>query len=269
MKHAHPPRGGRTLILGIACLGLNGLAFAQNELIPRGTLSVDSTLIRVGTQSELAWQIQYPQSVTDIIEVTPTTITSKEELKMRVRVLGSKLKNNNGLGNNTSGVDASNPALLKKGTVTTTTIDDEKNGAIGDQPVEVVWSKNKSSWSRIFYGSQSTVVPTAVVLDTVIAKTDIVDFGARGYLSNWLPLYSTSNNTQNLIVLKNGDPTPPQIASKKYGQINGFLKPYLSTDAQRVKIGAGELLILVELDQTEPLAVGFDYQDLGLLVTFE
>jgi hypothetical protein len=35
-----------------------------------------------------------------------------------------------------------------------------------------------------------------------------------------------------------------------------------------VKIGDGELLILVELDQTEPFAVGFDYQDLGLLVTF-
>jgi hypothetical protein len=269
MKHAHTPRGGRPLILGIACLGLNGLAFAQNELIPRGTLNVDSTLIRVGSQSQLDWQIKYPQTVTDLVEVTPTTIISKEELKMRVRVLGSKLKNNNGLGNNTSGVDASNPALLKKGTVTTTTTDDEKNGSIGDQPVEAVWSKNKSPWARIFYGTGVNVTATQVVLDTVIAKSDIVDFGARGYLSNWLPLYATSGNTKNLVVLKNGDPTPPQIAGKKYGQIDGFLKPYLSTDAQTVRIGAGELLILVELDQTEPLAVGFDYQDLGLLVTFE
>lgn len=269
MKHAHTPRGGRTLILGIACLGLNGQVFAQNEMIPRGTLNVDKTLVRVGTQSQLDWQIRYPEIVTDIVEVTPTTITSKEELKMRVRVLGSKLKNNNGLGNNTSGIDASNPALLKKGTVTTTTTDDEKNGAIGNQPVEVVWSKNKSVWSRIFYGSQSTVVPTAVVLDTVIAKTDIVDFGARGYLSDWLPLYSTSSSSRNLIILKNGDRTPSQISSMKYGQITGFLKPYLSTDAQTVKIGPGELLILLELDQTEPLAAGFDYQDLGLLVTFQ
>jgi hypothetical protein len=161
---------------------------------------------------------------------------------MRVRVLGVKF------GNNTSGAKA-------------------KSGS--GQPVEVVWSKNKSTWSRIFYGSQSTVVPTAVVLDTVIATTDIVDFGARGYLSNWLPLYCTSSTCQNLVVLKNGDATPHQISNKKYGQINEFLKPYLSNDAQTVNIGDGELLILVELDQTEPLAVGFDYQDLGLLVTFE
>lgn len=271
MKLHHSPRGGRVLFLGMACLGLSGQAFAQQKEIPRGTLSVDHTLIRAGAQSQLAWQIQYPESVTDIIEVSPTTVTAKDELKMRVRILGSRLKTNNGHGNNVDGADSSNPALLKKGTVldSSSGIDDERNGAIADQPVEVVWSKNKSDWSRIFYGSRSTVVPTAVVLDTVVSKSDVIDFGARGYLTNWLPLYCTSSSCQNLIVLKNGDPTPPQIASKQYGQIDGFIKPYLSTDCKTVKIGANDLLILVELDQTEPLAVGFDYQDLGLLVTFD
>jgi hypothetical protein len=226
-------------------------------------------LVRVGTQSQLTWQIQYPESVTDIVEVTPTTITAKEELQMRVRVLGSKLRSDRGHGNNVDGMDSSNTGN-KKGVDLSGTLDDERSGTlIGDQPLEVVWSKNNSSWARIFYGSQSTVVPTEVVLDTVIAKTDIVDFGARGYLTNWLPLYCTSTDCQNLLVLKNGDRTPHQIASKKYGQIDGFIKPYLSTDAQTVKIGNGDLLILIELDQTDPLAVGFDYQDLGLLVTFE
>jgi hypothetical protein len=263
MKHAHIPRGGRTLILGIACLGLNGQVSAQNEIIPRGTLAVDSTLVRAGTQSQLTWEVIYPP------EINTNPITTSVDLKMRVRVLGSKLKNNNGHGNNVDGMDSSNPGK-KSGIDPSGSFDDEKKGASGgDQPVEIVWSKNKSAWSRIFYGSRSTVVPTAVVLDTVVAKSDIIDFGARGYLTNWLPLYCTSTSCQNLIVLKNGDATPHQISSKKYGQIDGFLKPYLSTDAQTVKIGQGELLILVELDQTEPLAVGFDYQDLGLLVTFE
>lgn len=261
MKH-HTPRGGRVLILGIACLSLTGQVFAQNEVIPRGTLSVDSTLVRVGTQSQLTWQIHYPAP----IEVDP--ITTSEERQMRVRVLGSKLRSDRGHGNNVDGMDSSNTGN-KSGTDLSGTLDDERSGTIiGDQPVEVLWSKNKSAWARIFYGSQSTIVPTEVVLDTVIAKNDIVDFGARGYLSNWLPLYCTSTNCQNLVVLKKGDATPHQIASKKYGQIDGFIKPYLSPDAQTVKIGEGELLILVELDQTEPLAVGFDYQDLGLLVTF-
>lgn len=269
MKHPHTPRGGRFLILGIACLGLNGQVFAETEMIPRGSLSVDSTLVRVGTQSQLAWQIQYPQSVTDIVEVTPTTITSKEELKMRVRVLGSKVRTDRGHGNNVDGMDVSNTGK-KQGVDLSGSIDDEKSGAqFGEMPVEAVWSKNKSSWSRIFYGSYSTIVPTEIVLDTVIAKSDVVDFGARGYLLDWLPLYCTSTTCHNLIILKNGDSTPHQIASKQYGQIAGFVKPYLSTDAQTVKIGDSQLLILVELDQTEPLAVGFDYQDLGMLVTFE
>jgi hypothetical protein len=269
MKYHHSPRGGRTLILGIACLGL-GQAFAQNET-PRGTLTVDNTLVRVGTQSQLTWNIQYPVTITDIVEVTSQTITPKEELQLRVRILGSKLRTDSGHGNNVDGMDSSNTGNKSNNTIDLSgSIDDERSGTqIGDQPVEVVWSKNKSAWSRIFYGSQSTVVATDVVLDTVVAKGDIVDFGARGYLNSWLPLYCTSTTCRNLIVLKNGDPTPPQIASKQYGQITGFLKPYLSTDAKTVKIGATELLILVELDQTEPLAVGFDYQDLGMLVTFD
>jgi hypothetical protein len=263
MKHAHTPRGGRTLILGIACLGLNGLAFADTEIIPRGTLNVESTLVRVGSQSQLSWEVLYPP------EIKKDPITTSEELKMRVRVLGSKVRTNRGHGNNVDGMDVSNTGN-KQGIDLSGSIDDEKSGtSFGEMPVEVVWSKNRSAWSRIFYGSYSTIVPTEIVLDTVIAKSDIVDFGSRGYLHDWLPLYCTSTSCHNLIVLKNGEPTPPQIASKQYGQIAGFMKPYLSTDAQTVRIGVNELLILVELDQTEPLAVGFDYQDLGLLVTFE
>ena len=270
MKHPHLPCGGRFLTLGIACLGLNGQVFANNEeMIPRGSLSVDSTLVRVGTQSQLAWQIQYPKVVTDIVEVTPTTITSKDELEMRVRILGANVRTDSGHGNNLDGMDSSNTGN-KEGVDLSGSIDDERSGTYyGEMPVEAVWSKNKSAWSRIFYGSYSSIVPTEIVLDTVLAKSDVVDFGARGYLLDWLPLYCTSTDCTNLLVLKNGDPTPPQIASKQYGQIAGFVKPYLSTDAKSVKIGDNELLILVELDKTEPLAVGFDYQDLGMLITFE
>ena len=34
--------------------------------IPRGTLNVDRSLVRVGTSSQLDWKIQYPSSVTDV-----------------------------------------------------------------------------------------------------------------------------------------------------------------------------------------------------------
>lgn len=253
MKYAPSPRGGSAIILGIAFLGLNCLAFADNdddkdsssansEAIPRGTLNVDNDQVGIGGRSQLDWKIQYPKTVTDIVTVTPSTITAKETLKMRVRVLGSGLK--------------------KKGNTV--------NNSAGDGPIEVVWRKNNSDWALIFSGTGGTVIPTQVVLDTEVAQSDTIDFGARGYLNNkGLPLYATSTKTQNLVILKNGDETPPQIRGKTINQIGGFLKPYLSTDAKTVRIGPSELLILVDLDQTQPEAVGFDYQDLGLLVTFE
>lgn len=275
MKLHHSPRGGRPLVLGTACLGLIGTAFAQQEIIPRGKLSVDNTLVRVGAQSQLQWQIQYPDNVTNIVGiVTPQSIIPKQDVKLRVRVIGSgehTVKTDSGHGNNLDGYDSSNKGN-KAGTDASGTVDDERKVLSSkgvDLPVEAVWSKNHSAFERIYYGKQSAVIPTSVVLDTVINKGDVIDFGARAYTNNWLPLHTTSTSSQNVLVLKNGDTVPKQLAAKQYGQILGYLKPYLSTDGKKVKIGDRDLLVLLELDQTNPLAVGFDYQDLGLLVTFD
>jgi hypothetical protein len=274
MKLHHSPRGGRSLLLGTACLGVIGTAFAQQD-IPRGKLSVDNTLVRVGAQSQLQWQIQYPDNVTNIVGfVNPQSVAPKQELQMRVRVLGSgehTVKTDSGHGNNLDGYDVSNKGN-RAGVDASGTVDDERKiiGSSGvDLPVEAVWSKNHSAWETIYTGNQSAVVPTAVVLDTMVKEGDIVDFGARAYTNQWLPLYNTSTSNQNVLVLKNGDSVPKQLASKQYGQILGYLKPYLSTDGKKVKIGDRDLLVLMELNQSNPLAVGYDYQDLGLLVTFD
>jgi hypothetical protein len=268
MKMPHSPRGGRTLLLGIACLGFAGPVFAQN-ITPRGTLTVDNTLVRVGAQSQLKWRIQYPKNVADVVEITPTQISPKEDLQMRVRIVGAKVRTNKGHGNNIDGVDSSNTGSGGNKVDSNPTVDDEKNSLARDMAVEAVWSHNNSAWSRIYYGTLSSIIPTNVVLDTVVAKDDLLDFGARGFLTDWLPMQSTSNPSSNLLVLKNGDAAPKEISSKQYGQIEGFLKPYLSTDGKTVKIGALDLLILVELDESNPSAKGFDYQDLGMLVTFD
>jgi hypothetical protein len=275
MKLHHSPRGGRSLILGTTCLGLIGMAVAQNEIIPRGKLSVDNTLVRVGAQSQLQWQIQYPDNVTNIVDiVNPQSVVPKQQLQMRVRVLGSgehTVKTDSGHGNNLDGMDSSNKGN-RPGVDASGTVDDERNiiSTSGvDLPVEVVWSKNNSAWERIHYSTQSAVIPTAVVLDTVVNEGDILDFGARAYTTQWLPQYSTNTNNKNVLVLKNGDSVPRELAAKQYGQILGYLKPYLSTDGKKVKIGDRDLLVLLELNQTLPQAVGFDFQDLGLLVTFD
>lgn len=245
------------MIAGLAGILSSVSAFAAD--IPTGTLNVDRSLVQVGSRSQLDWKIKYPGP------------RSTETLTMRVRVLGSsfqKYKNNSGGGNNIDGVDADNP---KNGTVDPSgTYDDEKNlGRASNSiplPVEVMWSLNNSSLTRLFYGTTPNVNPSTIVLNTVVKPTDVVHFGAHGFRDGaWLPFYSTAESTQNVVVLNNGD-TVPRVVQQSF--IQNILKPYLASN-NTVKIGTKDLIILMELGQTNPIYADFNLQDLILLVTFE
>jgi hypothetical protein len=277
MKTSPLPRGGRLLAGMLTCL--LGVASASVDDVPRGTLTVDRDLLRVGTRSQLNWQIEYPAPVTSVIEIiTPNIIKPKKDLRMRVRVLGASFqqaKSNNGHGNNADGVDSSNPGKggggpngaidLSNG------VDDELKGISSVfLPVEVMWSKNSASWSRIFYGYQTGVNPSAVILDTTVKNNDTINFGGRGWRDGaWLPLYHTAAATKNLVMLKNGDRVPSTVPALNGTAIESFLKPYMDTSTKKVKIGDRDLILLMELGQTNPSNSGFDLQDLVVLVTFE
>ncbi len=228
--------------------------------IPTGKLNVDRSLVRVGSRSLLDWKIKYPVSAPEL-----------RKTQIRVRILGSsfqEIKTNNGGGNNIDGVDSSNPSTMKKGTFDPSgTIDDEKKlGKAVYLPVEVMWSINNSSWTRLFYGTQTDVNPSTLVLNSAVNPTDIISFGAHGYRNKaWLPFYSTTTPTQNVVVLKNGS-TIPTIIQQSF--IENTLKPYLAAD-NKVKIGTRDLIILMELGQTNPIYADFNLQDLVILVTFE
>lgn len=266
MKLPRIPRGGRLVIRSLAMVTLIGQTHADPE-IPRGTLSVDSSLVRIGSPAQLAWKIEQPHQ--------PNLIVT-EDTQVRVRVLGVSFqltKNNNGHGNNVDGVDVSNPGKAKK-VDSDASVDDENKGVVEnsalDLPVEVVWGKNGSAWARLFYGTQSTVVSTDLVLNTTVADGDRIDFGARGYdVDEWLPLYTTSTASPNVIVLKNGDPTPIVASAFRLGQIKAFLKPYLSSDGTTLKIGDKDMIVLMELQETDSTSAEFDLQDLAILVTFD
>lgn len=278
MNDHHSPRGGRLLSGILVLAGMVSPAFADPK-IPRGSLNVDRALVRTGTQAQLQWDIQYPEKITGSVEILePHVLKARKDLKMRVRVLGSsfqKVKNNNGNGNNVDGVDSSNPGKGGSKTVDLSAgVDDEIGGSItstGEQdvPVELVWAKNGSAWTRVFYGFQREIVPTAIVLNTQLATGDTVDFGGRAYLNGWLPLYETSSNTPNIVLLKDGDPIPDFITSYKMGLIKGFLKAYLSSDLKTLKLGESDFIVLMELDESNSSQPGFDLQDLAVLVTFE
>jgi hypothetical protein len=278
MKHHHTPRGGQLAIGLLACL-CSLQSVSAEETIPTGKLDIDRTLVRVGSFSQLDWQIHYKTGITEVLEVvSPNILKPKDDLTMRVRVLGASFqqaKDNNGGGNNYDRVDSSNPA---KGSGTTSdgidnaTEDDEirRSNKAYDLPVEAVWSINNSSWAKIFSGQQAKINPAKVVLDKKVKAGDIINFGGRGYFDKaWLPLYTTAKSTPNVLMLKNGDSIPATNQAFQQSLFEDFLKPYLAMDGKTVKIGNREFLVLMELGQTDPTRYGFDLQDLAVLVTFE
>ena len=220
----------------LACLFAIGSSPAA-DTVPTGTLSVDRDLLRVGARSQLIWDIEYPSAVTSVIDIVPPNIIKpKQSLTMRVRVLGASFQ----------------------------------ESATKFLPVEVMTSKNSSSWSRVFYGLQTSVKPSTVVNSQTVKKGDTINIGGRGYRDGeWLPLYNTASNTSNLVMLKNGDRVPSTVPALNGGTIESFLKPYMDSVTKKVKIGDRDLILLMELGQTNPNNSGFDLQDLVVLVTFE
>ncbi|MGL5017736.1 MAG: hypothetical protein ACRDBP_06365 [Luteolibacter sp.] len=255
----------------LAGLCASSSTFAQ-DAVPTGTLNVDRTLVRAGTQCQLDWKITYPKTPAVGPNLIPTG-----RVKMRVRLLGASFqqsRQNNGHGNNLDGVDSSNPGRGSGGPNGAIDLsagfDDEKKTAKSvELPVEVMWSRNSAPWSCIFYGLQKSVIPTSVVLETTVEKNEKIDFGARGFRSGWLPLYSTATSTPNVLVLKDGDKLPASVTAFRQGVIEDFLVPHLAADRLTVNIGEGNLILLYELGQTSTSAPGFDLQDLVMLVTFE
>lgn len=217
--------------------GLCSLNTSHAIDIPTGTLGVDRTLVRVGTNSNLNWQIQYPTPlVTDVVSVSSTTgtITPKVAMNMRVRTLGVAFQ--------------SGSTLL---------------------PCEGQWSKNGSAFTRFFYGIGTAVDPTKVLIDTPVAANDKINFGGRGWSgSSWFPFHDTTKADQYVIVLKNGDSAPSYAPAYSQTSAKGFLAPYIDA-AGKINIGSRDLIILWECSTAAPGTTYFDMQDLVVLVTFQ
>lgn len=230
MKRSHPPRGGRMIIGLLACLC--SLHTAQALEIPTGKLNVDRTLVRVGTRSQLDWEINYPSTPPVGVDLVPTT-----KVKMRVRTLGVAFQ--------------SGSTLL---------------------PFEGGWSKNNTAWTTFFRGTAPTVVPTKVLVETTVEKGDQIKFRARGASnatgSSWFGYHQTNNSDKYAVVLKNGDRPPSYAPAYNQGNIKSFLSPYLDSTG-KIKIGEHDLIILWEGSTAAPGTTYFDMQDLVVLVSFE
>ena len=231
MKTPHPPRGGRMIISLLASLCSLHTAFAA-DAIPTGKLNVDRSLVRVGTRSQLDWQIAYPNAPLVPPKLVPTT-----KVRMRVRTLGVAFQ--------------SGKTLL---------------------PFEGSWKINNTSWSAFFKGSAPSVVPTKVLVEQIVEANDTIRFRARGGAnaagSSWYSYHETNNNDQYAVVLKNGDAPPSYAPAYNQGNVKSFLSPYLDSTG-KIKIGEQDLIILWEGSTAAPGTTYFDMQDLVVLVSFE
>jgi len=223
------------IALGTALPSLQ--AQEESPVIPVGTLSAFPTIVQTGTHPQLTWDITIPETVEEIIEITPPgTITPRRDLVMDVRILGAGVTYFSG-------------------------------GRLYFVPTETRISINGSSYDDIFYGTNYDVDPNEIVFTRNMQEGETVNFGARYYHNNnWGPWYS-STSSSNVWALINGDTPPTTTPMNQAPTIESFIRPYLGNDG-KIVLGPRDVIYLFELTHTNPNDDGFDIQDMAVLVSF-
>lgn len=230
MKPTHSPRGGRMIFGLLAGLCSFGSALASD--IPTGTLNVDRSLVRVGSRSNLDWQIQYPTAPVGV------NLIPKTKVKMRVRTLGVAFQSGSTLLPFEGGWTKNNSGW-------TTFF---RGNALSVVPTKVLVETTINQGDQIKFRGRG-------------AST------AAG--TSWFSYHETTNKSdQNVVVLKNGDYPPKYAPAYNQGNIKGFLSPFLDSTG-KIKIGEQDLIILWEGSSAAPGTSYFDMQDLVVLVSFE
>jgi len=209
---------------------------------PTGSLTAYPTVVQTGTKPTLTWNIIYPAVAKDYITINPTlgTITPNQNLLCDIRILGA-------------GVTTQNP-----------------NGSINYIETKCLIKYNGlSSWTTIFDGKEtdSIVQKQGIIKTLPVTAAKAIDFGGQYNYNGWSTLRSSTTNPTYVWTLVNGDTPPNKIPGYNAPSLSAFVKPYLDTSG-KVKIGPMDVIVFMELTDTNPANVGYDQQDLVLLVTF-
>jgi len=208
--------------------------------IPVGTLDAYPTMVRTGAKPNLTWSITYPSVVKDYVDVEDDKIIPKTTLIANVRVLGTGVTV--GQGDNISLV-----------------------------PAKAEVSYDSGYYQEIFYGTNDDVVPSEVVWTQTVEQGKTMRFGGRYYYNGgWGPHYKSGDGTTNIRTLVNGDVPPSFNMVPGAPTLESFLRPYLDSSG-RVKIGPMDVICFMELTHTSDQSdsMGYDFQDMVLLITFK
>lgn len=216
-------------------------AQSTSPSIPVGSLSAFPTVVQTGTKPTLTWSINYPSVVENYVTVTPPgTVTPKQNLICEIRILGL------GVTSYSNGVITyyrTRGQMRYNGSTTWTTIYD------GKQTDTIV--------------QQQGIVKSAFTVNTNKA----MNFAGQYYNGGaWQTLY-TSLSGDNVRTLVNGASCPTNIPDYNAPSLEQFIKPYLDS-SKKVRIGPMDVIVFMELTHTDKTNIGYDLQDLAMLLTF-
>ncbi len=229
-----------------------------------GTITAQQSQVLVGQRPTLTWNINYPSVVKDYIDIVNPgggggsggggvgTITPRQNLYADVRIIGQGV----------TGTSSRSPGYYFVPTEASMSID------------------STSNFKRIFYGINPDVqsgnpIPISSIFGTTYANNLIqsgksIRFGGRYFVNNaWSNYYKSSDGTDNIRFLVNGDTPPSNVPLYNAPSLESFLRPYLDTTG-KVKIGPMDVIVFMELTHTaaQKSNGGYDLQDMVLLVTF-
>lgn len=225
------------LVLGASVSFAETAAPSRSSLAPVGNLTINRAFVRTGVKPLLNWEIQYPKTVRDMVEIgAQDQITTRERSLMEVRVVGAAFQ------------------------VGSTHTDLELKSSVGG-----------SAWDRLFLGNDSEPDPSQVVLSQVVEAGTRIDFSARASngRGSWYSTRDTAGrNSVSLQALTNGDSVPHYVPAYRQDTVESFLSQYISSEDE-VTIGPRDIIYLIELYSTDPDSSYFDMQDLVVVVSFK
>lgn len=236
-----------TAVLPLTCLPAGAQSSnsnnSNNEAIPSlpvGVLTANPTNVQAGTKTKLAWSIVYPSAVEDVATISPPgSIVLEEPLFVSVRPVGV------------------GPTECRSST---------DKGTIN---AEARLSVNGSSFVQLFYGTNDDVDPSTSLYIKRLGKGSTINFGGR-FVKNgsWTPFYTTRSSNFQIIALVDGDAVPTTFDLNGSGKLASYLEPYINKSTGKISLSPLNLLILMELAETNHESVCYDYQDMVLMVTF-
>lgn len=204
----------------------------QEPAVPVGSLSVNHTTVREGVKPDLSWNIEYPSTVEEVVDIDPDTevITTKTKLRVEVSVIGVGITDQTGR----------------------------------EYPSRSWMHFSSVGWQHIFTGKGSQVNPTINYVDRVVNPDEKIRFASRVNVNGFNIYY---NEDANILVLKNGDLPPSTEAGFDHQtSVADYLGPYVKDG--RLSLGPMDLIYAAELTHSDPSNSGYDSQDTIVLVRF-